>query len=534
MTPDNSLSAAGILERCEEETDPRRDLIRRVASSATFEKPTRLRAFFLYVCECALDQQPEAATEQQIGIHVYGRPPGYNPNEDNIVRSQARLLRWKLEHHFANEGKDESMFITIPKGQYLPVFESRTPTANPAPVQSQPVQAHPVKGRLGTPLRLSALAIAAVIVLAGIWLATRSTHSQGGASVAAAAPGTKAPSPPILAADGAIRIAAGSSADGYTDAWGRRWESDRYYRGGIAAPGPKELTPPVPDAVLFRTMREAVSADSKALASQLRFAYDIPVPPGSYEVRLYFASPNPQSEEAGQEDSENLHHLMIELNGQMLLWNFDPVADGVPGAMDIRAFRDVSPAADGMVHLEFLPCPERPFVSAIELIPESHGRIEPIRILAGQSGEIEIAGNRWRGDDFFIHGRTTIDQISEPVPPPPPYFARERFGNFSYAIPVPPGSYTVKLYFMESYFSPTNPGGVCKGGEGCRVFDVTSNGVALLQNFDIFKAGGGIFRPVIRTFQGLHPNGQGKILLTFSSNSNYAEVRAIEVLDEAK
>ncbi len=56
----------------------------------------------------------------------------------------------------------------------------------------------------------------------------------------------------------------------------------------------------------------------------------------------------------------------------------------------------------------------------------------------------------------------------------------------------------------------------------------------LLRDFDIYKAAGGVFRPVIRTFQGLHPNGQGKILLTFSSNSNYAEVRAIEVLDETK
>jgi hypothetical protein len=99
---------------------------------------------------------------------------------------------------------------------------------------------------------------------------------------------------------------------------------------------------------------------------------------------------------------------------------------------------------------------------------------------------------------------------------------------------VPPGNYTVKLYFMESYFSPTNPQGVCKGGEGCRVFDVTSNGVSLLQGFDIFKSSGGIFHPVIRTFQGIHPNGQGKILLTFSSVLNYAEVRAIEVLDETK
>ena len=82
--------------------------MRRVASSSTFEKSPRLRAFFLHVCRCALDNKPEAATEQQIGIYVYDRPPGYNPNEDNIVRSQARLLRMKLEHHFANEGKDEA------------------------------------------------------------------------------------------------------------------------------------------------------------------------------------------------------------------------------------------------------------------------------------------------------------------------------------------------------------------------------------------------------------------------------------------
>src|ERR1017187_3335308 len=136
MIPQNSPTTVELQENFEEETDPRRDLIQRVGSSATFEKPTRLRAFFLYVCQCALDQQPEAATEQQIGIHVYSRPPGYNPNEDNIVRSQARLLRWKLEHHFANEGKDEAIVITIPKGRDLPVFETRSevPVASPAPV----------------------------------------------------------------------------------------------------------------------------------------------------------------------------------------------------------------------------------------------------------------------------------------------------------------------------------------------------------------------------------------------------------------
>lgn len=86
----------------------RQGLVSRVASSVTFEKSPRLRAFFLHVCRCAFEEKPEEATEQQIGINVYERPPGYNPNEDNIVRSQARVLRLKLEHHFANEGKNES------------------------------------------------------------------------------------------------------------------------------------------------------------------------------------------------------------------------------------------------------------------------------------------------------------------------------------------------------------------------------------------------------------------------------------------
>lgn len=66
------------------------------------------------------------------------------------------------------------------------------------------------------------------------------------------------------------------------------------------------------------------------------------------------------------------------------------------------------------------------------------------------------------------------------------------------------------------------------------MFDVTCNGVSLLQDFDIIKAAGEPFRPVIREFHGLHPNGQGKLLITFSPRVNYAEVRAIEVIDEAK
>jgi hypothetical protein len=73
-----------------------------------------------------LINKPEAGTEQQIGVCVYDRPPGYNPNDDNIVRSQARQLRLKLEHHFANEGKDEPIVITT----WKPSIRSCWPTVS--------------------------------------------------------------------------------------------------------------------------------------------------------------------------------------------------------------------------------------------------------------------------------------------------------------------------------------------------------------------------------------------------------------------
>ena len=86
---------------------------------------------------------------------------------------------------------------------------------------------------------------------------------------------------------------------------------------------------------------------------------------------------------------------------------------------------------------------------------------------------------------------------------------------------------------MDTYFSPLIPAAACKG-PGCRVFNVTCNGVMLLPNLDIVQSANGAFRPLVKEFHGLHPNGQGKLQISFWSEVNYAEVRAIEVIDEAK
>jgi hypothetical protein len=115
--------------------DPRWSLVLRVASSRNFKSSPRLRDLLLYVAECAIRDAPEDATEQQIGMKVFGRSPGYNSSEDSIVRSHARLLRQKLTAYFETEGANEELRIDVPKGHYLLVFTSRASAlVPPAPV----------------------------------------------------------------------------------------------------------------------------------------------------------------------------------------------------------------------------------------------------------------------------------------------------------------------------------------------------------------------------------------------------------------
>jgi hypothetical protein len=83
------------------------------------------------------------------------------------------------------------------------------------------------------------------------------------------------------------------------------------------------------------------------------FRYDIPLEPASYELSLYFSERvfgpgNP----AGRGEVSRLFDVL--LNGETLLDDFDILADaGRPDAPTVKAFRGVSPAADGFAHLEF-------------------------------------------------------------------------------------------------------------------------------------------------------------------------------------
>lgn len=187
-----------VEDRVRLDADPRWQVAKRLAASKGFIKSKFLVSFILYICEKHLLEQTDEITEQQIGEHVFRRPHGYNPGEDNIVRNYARLLRQRLEEYFSAEGIDEPIRIAVPRGGYVPLFieegtvigESRPDFArNEAPSLdlSLTAGATPVVQQETVPIdrsswALKALCAALFLVLVFVSLHTIGSKPQGGVS----------------------------------------------------------------------------------------------------------------------------------------------------------------------------------------------------------------------------------------------------------------------------------------------------------------------------------------------------------------
>ena len=155
------------------EADPRWQMVQRIIKSQHFLKSARLQDFLLYVCRCQLAGHNDEINEQRIGERVFQRSAHYNPTEDNIVRSHARLLRQKLQKYFDSEGESEALLLVIPKGGYTPEFVRRASVETPA--------ASPINAVLRTSLvRSLFVAIAALAALSVFqtWLLFKSKAPQ--------------------------------------------------------------------------------------------------------------------------------------------------------------------------------------------------------------------------------------------------------------------------------------------------------------------------------------------------------------------
>jgi DNA-binding NarL/FixJ family response regulator len=99
-----------------------RDELSRILESSLFSQSDRLGRFLRFTVETTLTGKGETLKEYVIGTEVYDRQASYRPNEDSIVRSEARRLRSKLKEYYESVGKDDPVFIYYRPGSYVPVF----------------------------------------------------------------------------------------------------------------------------------------------------------------------------------------------------------------------------------------------------------------------------------------------------------------------------------------------------------------------------------------------------------------------------
>jgi glucose/arabinose dehydrogenase len=131
---------------------------------------------------------------------------------------------------------------------------------------------------------------------------------------------------------------------------------------------------------------------------------------------------------------------------------------------------------------------------------------------------VDSVGQSWSGDKYFVGGTTKIYSTTVSGTADPKLYQSERFGKtLTYQIPVANGNYEVTLDFAEMYWKAA----------GKRVFDVSIQGQAVLQNFDIWALAGAN-AVVQRTFVVAITTGMLNISATASIDN--AKFSAIQIL----
>lgn len=496
-----------------------------------FSRSPRIVKLLTHICDKYFAGESDQLNELHIAVDVFGRPPDFDRSHDAIARVEAHRLRKKLRDFYEAEGRGRPVQVSLPPGSYIPVFEHHNGTAGsletgPAQKPLSEIEDLRIEGKIEPRLpppeapprrRWKWLAVAVAILAAGGGLALWQIGLRGPQPARLVPPKPAGVPPGANAQLSTVRILCGYNGPPHIGLLGMKWGPDRYYHGGRPEPSRQRFTGRTNDPFLFSRIRTG------------EFSYAIPLKPGAYELHLYFVEAEYGDEMGGGEMSRT---FLIQMNGKTLFNNFDIISDARgPRIADERVVKDVYPAADGKLHLKFISERGQPIVSAIEVLPGIPHKQLPIRIVTQPTSFTDHSGNIWSPDNYFLDGQMSMSRPPVTDTPDPDLYARERAGDFTYAIPVDPrGTYTAKLYFAETYFGP---GGPPNTGIGSRVFNVSCNGVMLLRNFDIFKEAGRC-HALVKTFHGLKPTAQGKLMFWFDPVANYASLCAIEVLDESK
>ncbi len=96
-----------------------------ILASPDFTATPQQVCLLRYVVEQTLAGNAESIKGYTIATEVFGRRSDFDQNIDPIVSIQAGRLRRALSRYYRGAGKSDPLRIDIPKGGYVPVFETR-------------------------------------------------------------------------------------------------------------------------------------------------------------------------------------------------------------------------------------------------------------------------------------------------------------------------------------------------------------------------------------------------------------------------
>ncbi len=176
-----------------------REELERILSSRTFHAAGAQRRFLRYAVEQTMAGRGHEVKEYTVGVEVFERGQSFDPRLDNIVRTEARKLRWRVAKYYESEGKYDPVRIEFPSRGYVPTFReadlsniaaeatetAELEVANLGDREERPAEVPPAEpGAVASAHPLwrwrNAVLLAAVLAIAGVATYAIRLRSSGG------------------------------------------------------------------------------------------------------------------------------------------------------------------------------------------------------------------------------------------------------------------------------------------------------------------------------------------------------------------
>ena len=153
----------------------------RLLASDSFSGARRSQGFLRLIVREALAGRQDGLGGYRIGLEVFDRSEGFDPQTDPIVRVEAGRMRQRLEHYYLAESSGDEVLVEVPKGAYVPRFSKREASDTPSEESDGDftAQRHVAPRPWGDRVVVAALSLALLLALAlGLWWFARPGPAQ--------------------------------------------------------------------------------------------------------------------------------------------------------------------------------------------------------------------------------------------------------------------------------------------------------------------------------------------------------------------